>query len=125
MDAAHLMAAVRYVENYPVAAGMASGAADWQWSSGRSHNTGARTADDPLTDVAALDQHVPNWQATLEIGLGAMDESAGIAEIESHLRTGRPLASSHWIAAAERAVSRRLGPAKRGPKPKHAGNDNN
>ena len=125
MDAAHLMAAVRYVENNPVAAGMASRAGDWPWSSARSHIDCARTADDPLTDVAALGQHVPNWRAMLEIGLEAMDETASIAAIEARLRTGQPLASPQWIAMAERRINRKLAPSKRGPKPKAAGDDAN
>ena len=118
MDDAHLMAAVRYVEQNPVAAGMVRRAGDWPWSSAQSHITGARTAHDPLTDVAALRRHVPNWRAMLAIGLEAMDETATIAEIEARSRTGRPLASPEWIADAERAINRKLSPAKRGPKPK-------
>jgi putative transposase len=119
MDDAHMMAAVRYVENNPVAAGVVAQAGDWPWSSARSHLAGTRTADDPLTDVAALGRHVPNWQAMLAIGLEAMDETATIAEIEARTRTGRPLASPQWIAAAERDINRKLGPAKRGPKPRN------
>jgi putative transposase len=53
----------------------------------------------------------------LQIGLEAMDETA-ITEIEARLRTGRPRASPEWIASAERAINRKLGPAKRGPKPR-------
>jgi putative transposase len=125
MDDAHLMAAIRYVENNPVAARMVARAQDWCWSSARSHINGKRTADDPLTDVAALGRHVANWQALLEIGLEAMDDPAVIEVIEARTRTGRPLASPEWIAAAEAAMDRKLGPQKRGPKPargKHATN---
>jgi putative transposase len=118
MDAAHLMAAVRYVENNPVATGMAVRAADWPWSSAQSHSDGARTSNDPLTDVEALGRHLPNWRAMLELGLGAMDETATIAEIEARLRTGRPLAMPEWIATAERDIHCTLGPAKRRPKPR-------
>lgn len=96
MDAAHLTAAVRCVENNPVAAGMVAGAADWPWSSAQSHVAGRRCGDEPLTDFAALGQHVPSWHAMLEIGLEAMDETASIAQIEASLRTGRPLASPGW-----------------------------
>ena len=73
-------------------------------------------ADDPLTDVAAPGRHVQNWQAMLQIGLEAMDETAAIAEIEARLCTGRPLASPDRIANAERAINRTLAPARRGPK---------
>src|SRR5207237_7632571 len=65
MDDAHLMAAVRYVELNPVAAGMVAHAQDWRWSSARSHVARRRMAGDPLTDVAALGRHVRNWQAML------------------------------------------------------------
>lgn len=75
-------------------------------------------ADDPLADVAAPGRHVQNWQAMLQIGLEAMDETAAIAAIEARLRTGRPLASPDWIANAERSINRKLAPAKRGPKPR-------
>jgi putative transposase len=88
------------------------------WSSARSHIASRRTGEDPLTDIAALGQHVPNWRAMLEIGLEAMDEAAAIAEIEARTRARRPLASPDWIVKAEADMQRKLGPARRGPKPK-------
>jgi putative transposase len=125
MDDAHLMAAVRYVENNPVAAKIVARAEDWPWSSARSHIAGKRTKDDPLTDVKALRQHVHNWRALLHVGLEAMDDPASAEEIEARIRTGRPLASPEWIAAAEAAMDRKLGPQKRGPKVKREGGDAN
>lgn len=68
MDDAHLMAAVRYVANNPVAAGMVTQAEDWCWSSARSHTAGRRATGDPLTDVAALGWHIRNWRAMLARG---------------------------------------------------------
>lgn len=122
MDDAHLMAAVRYVERNPVAAGIVPRAEDWRWSSARSHIAGKRTRHDPLTDVAALGDHVANWRALLRHGLAAGDadeEGVAVAEaIEARLRTGRPLGDSTWIARAEAALARPLTPAKRGPKAK-------
>ena len=125
MDEAHLMAAVRYVELNPVAAGMVARAGDWRWSSACSHLAGRRAKDDPLTDVAALGRHVPNWRAMLRHGLeaggaGAAGEAVAKA-IEARLRTGRPLAAAEWIAQQESATGRRMAPAKRGPKPKEGG----
>ena len=38
--------------------------------------------------------------------------------IEARLRTGRPLADADWIAEMEARIARKLGPMKRGPKPK-------
>jgi putative transposase len=118
MDDAHLMTAIRYVENNPVAAKMVARAEDWHWSSAASHVAGKRIAGDVLTDVAALGRHVRNWRAFLRIGLEAMDDPATVEEIEARMRTGRPLASTEWIAEAEAAMDRKLGPQKRGPKPK-------
>jgi putative transposase len=117
MDDAHLMAAVRYVENNPVAAKIVARAEDWRWSSAASHVAGKRKGEDPLTDVAALGQHVRNWRALLRIGLEAADDAEDVAAIEARMRTGRPLASPEWIAEAEAAMARKLGPARRGPKP--------
>lgn len=120
MDDAHLMAAVRYVENNPVAARIVADAGDYRWSSARSHVAGRRVADDPLCDVALLGKHVGNWRAMLREGLGAMDSPAAADAIEARLRTGRPLAEPQWITEMERQTARKLAPAKRGPKPKAA-----
>ena len=125
MDDAHLMAAVRYVENNPVAARLVGSAGEWRWSSARSHLAGKRVADDPLTDVAALGRHVRNWRAMLRHGLEAGDlgpEGEAVAEaIEARLRTGRPLGASEWIAEQERAITRPLAPQRRGPKKRELG----
>lgn len=122
MDDAHLMAAVRYVENNPVSAGMVDQAGDWPWSSAQSHLRAERTRDAPLTDLAALQGVAPNWRAMLRHGLEAGGIGAGgeaLAEaIEARLRTGRPLAADAWIERQEEALGRPLKPAKRGPKPK-------
>lgn len=85
MDDAHLMIAVRYVENNPVKAGLVEFAEDWQWSSARAHLS---LAADPLTDVAAVGVHVRNWRAYLRDGIEAADRDE---QIESALRNGRPL----------------------------------
>ena len=120
MDDAHLMAALRYVENNPVAAGLVAQADEWRWSSARSHVAGKRASDDPLTDVAALGEHVRNWRAMLSHGLEAGDVGAEgetiVAAIETRLGTGRPLGAAAWIAAQERELARPLVPGKRGPR---------
>lgn len=122
MDVAHLMVAVRYVENNPVAAKMVERAEDWPWSSARSHVAGKRTPHDPLTDVQALDRVVPNWRAMLRHGLeaGAVGaEGENVAEaIEARLRTGRPLAAEEWIEQQEKATGRILRRQRPGPKRK-------
>ena len=118
MDDAHLVAAIRYVENNPVAAGLVAEAGDWRWSSARAHVAGRRVAGDPLTDVAALGRHVRNWRAYLARGIEAADETDTAEAIETRLRTGRPLGAAAWIADKEAQTGRDLAPRKRGPKPK-------
>jgi putative transposase len=66
MAPAHLVRAVRYVENNPVTAGLVARAEDWPRSSARSHISGQQ---DGLTDIAAIGQHIDNWQSYLEEGL--------------------------------------------------------
>lgn len=101
MDDAHFLAAVRYVENKPVAAKTVERAEDYRWSSARSHVAGERTEDDLLTDKAAIAGSVTYWKAMLCHGIeagGAMEDDEAIAEtIETRLRTGRPLAAEEWI----------------------------
>ena len=120
MDDAHVMAAVRYVDRNPVAAGLVGAAGDWPWSSARSHIASKRHRDDPLTDLAALGDAVPNWRALLELGLEAgVLEDAGLQQAEAikqRLRTGRPLGTAAWIAGHEDGLGRTLQPAKRGRK---------
>ena len=122
MDDAHLMAAVRYVERNPVAAGMVEQASDWRWSSAASHIAGKALAHDPITDIGALGLHVRNWKAMLRLGLEASDvgaEGQAIADaIEARLSTGRPLAAPEWIEKYEAALGRSLAPQKPGPKPR-------
>ena len=85
MDDAHLMVAVRYVENNPVKAGLVAQAGDWRWSSARAH---LHLEDDGLTDVATMGRHVANWRAYLADGLEAADRDDAI---EAAIRLGRPL----------------------------------
>lgn len=85
MDEAHLLVAVRYIENNPVKAGLAPSAEEWRWSSARTH-VGAGI--DALTDVAALAPFIRNWRAYLLEGLESADNEEAI---EGALRSGRPL----------------------------------
>lgn len=121
MDDAHLMVAVRYVERNPVAAGQVARAEDWRWSSAASHVAGKRVSGDILTDVGALGQHVRRWRTMLAVGLEAGEDEAAAVEIETRMRTGRPLADSDWIADAEQRMQRTLAPRKPGPKPAREG----
>jgi len=88
MDDRHLMIAVRYIENNPVAAGMVAAAGDWAWSSARAH-LGAAT--DGLTDTAFLAPHVSNWAAYLRQGVETADMNEAV---ERALLRGLPIAEA-------------------------------
>ena len=116
MDAAHLMAAVRYVELNPVRAKLAGRAEDWRWSSARAHVTGRA---DGLTDLDALSGLYRNWRAMLAQGLEAGDlADEEIDVIEAHVRTGRPWGGDAFLTALEAQTGRSLKRRKPGPKPK-------
>jgi putative transposase len=94
MDDAHLMAATRYVENNPVAAGLVGCAEAWPWSSARAH---IERRFDGLTDVTALGVHVANWRAMLARGLEAADDED--ERIARAMRSGRPVGAEAWLEA--------------------------
>lgn len=106
MDDAHLMAAVRYVENNPVKAGAVAAAEEWRWSSARAH---LGEAQDGLTDVAAIGTHVGNWRAYLRDGAESADRDEAI---EASFRTGRPLGSAAWMRSHAFPVPRPRGRPK-------------
>lgn len=114
MDTSHLLNAVRYVENNPVAAGLATCAEDWRWSSARAHVGGKA---DGVTDIDALDTAHGNWRAMLREGWQASEQSDAIAEaIEASLKTGRPLGPTGFVERLEHLAGRSLKKAKPGPK---------
>jgi putative transposase len=83
MTEAHVMIAIRYVENNPVAAGLVARAEDWRWSSARAH---VSRRPDALTDIDWYGDTVPNWSAMLARGLEAADERE---IVERSLKRGR------------------------------------
>ncbi len=110
MDENYLLAAVRYVEMNPVAAGLVSRPGDYQWSSASAHISGQ---DDGLTRVESLLALVNNWCDFLT--LISDDE---MKTFRKHERSGRPLGQQSFVVKLEENLSRSLSPQKRGPKPK-------
>ena len=107
MDDAHMLVAVRYVENNPVVAKMVGQAEDWPWSSARAHLGLTR---DSLTDTSLLPSHVPNWRAMLQDGLESSEHDS---RVETALLSGRPLAGESWLY--EHGLTPHIA-GKRGPK---------
>jgi len=111
MDDAHLIAAVRYIEQNPVRARLVEGARDWPWSSARAH---LRGRDDGLVCVRPMLEIVPAWSAFLEGSLSAADHDA----IRASERTGRPLGGADFVAHLSARLARPLARGKPGPKPR-------
>jgi putative transposase len=110
MDENHLLAAARYIEMNPVAAGLVESPGDYPWSSAQAHLSGER---DGLTTIKPLLSRVPEWSDFLTL---STEEELNI--IKKHEKTGRPLGKDTFITTLEKRLRRVLLPQKRGPKPK-------
>lgn len=108
MDEAHLLAAARYVEMNPVAAGLVARPEDYRWSSARAHLAGA---DDELVAVAPLLELVGDWRSFL-----ALPSESEADLLRRHERTGRPLGGETFVENLELAMGRCLRPRRPGPK---------
>lgn len=109
MDQAHLMIALRYIENNPVKAGLAKTAEQWAWSSAAAH---VARRPDRLVSGREFADTISNWSAMLAGGLEAADEDA--PGIEQALLSGRPRAVPAWLAAQAEYIGDRAAPRRRG-----------
>lgn len=100
MDETHLIAAVRYVEMNPVAAGLTVSPEDYPWSSAHAHFLGE---DDKLVKVEPLLAIVGNWPDFLF--LSSNDE---MTTFRKHERSGRPLGEASFIDTMEILLARPL-----------------
>ncbi|MCF6238160.1 MAG: transposase [Candidatus Marinimicrobia bacterium] len=110
LDEQHLLAAARYIEMNPVAAGIAVRPGDYRWSSANAHLKGD---DDELVSVAPLLELIPDWEDFLRL---STEEELNVLQL--HERTGRPLGSAGFIEKMEQSLGRVLHPQKPGPKKK-------
>jgi len=101
LDQTHLYAAVRYVEQNPVRAGMTMLVSDYVWSSARFH-LGLVDYDPLVTDRNLLGL-VTNWHEFL-----CGDDAAGIAQVVAATRTGRPAGDEAFLASLEEMTGRSL-----------------
>ena len=115
MDEHHLLAAVRYIERNPLAAGLCERAEQWRWSSARAHIAGR---DDVLVRTAPMLQLVDDWRAYL----GQASSDREIGEMQHHLCNGRPLGSADFVDTLEARLGRVLQRQQPGPKRRTTGN---
>lgn len=110
LDGQYLLAAVRYVEQNPVRAGLVALPWQYQWSSARAHVTGR---NDMLVKARPMLHMVGNWREFLRSSPEGLEQEA----VRRHIRTGRPLGSAEFIESLEASTGRTLVPLRRGPKP--------
>jgi len=108
--------AMRYVEQNPVRAGLASRAEEYYRSSAAGH-TGRRD-DSLLSDRLGLLSGVENWAEWLTESEGA----DRLARLRMHTRTGRPLGADTFVSRTEQLTGRELRARPRGRPHRHGGN---
>ncbi len=114
LDANHLYATVRYIENNPVKAGLVENPEGWRWSSARYHLSGVQENTIELSDISDFIK-IDDWRAYLS----EKDDQTMIETIKTNTRTGRPAGSDAFIEKLEHLVGSRLIPSKGGrPKTK-------
>jgi putative transposase len=109
LDERHLLAAVRYVENNPVAAGIVKHAWEYPWSSAAFHV--GNIEDDVLVKDRSLYGLVTDWL----IYLGEEEED-DFNTIRKATRTGRPAGDNDFTIAIESRTGRVLQRGKPGRK---------
>ena len=111
MQERYLMAAVRYVENNPVDAGLCEQAEQWQWSSASAH---IENKDDGLVTVKPMLERVNDWRSYLS-QTDATDNTHKL--LEKHISTGRSLGDNGFIDQLVQLHGEFVKPRKRGRKP--------
>jgi len=111
LDGPHLLAAVRYVEQNPVRAGLCRQAWKYPWSSAAAHVAGR---DDELVKTEPLRGLVPDWRAYVQRECS----HAELQTMRQHERTGRPLGTEAFVRRLESLLGRPLFPGKAGRRPK-------
>lgn len=116
LDERHLLAAVRYVENNPVAAGMAKHAWQYKWSSAAYHVGQIRK--DALVNSRNLFGLVDNWRVYLDEPIAVKDE---VHNVKKATKTGRPAGDQEFLKKIEKLTGRLLQKKKPGPRKKQNG----
>jgi len=109
LDERHLLAAVRYVENNPVAVGIVKNAWEYPWSSAAYHV--GNIEDDVLVKDRSLYELVNDWRIYL-----GQEEKDDFNTIRKATRTGRPAGDNDFTMAIESQTGRVLRRAKPGRK---------
>ncbi len=101
LDQKHLLAAVRYVEQNPVRAGITTLAVEYTWSSARFHI--GLVDHDPLVIDKGLLGLVTNWEEFLNSASEDVSDQLAAAT-----RTGRPAGDDLFVSTLEETTGRSI-----------------
>jgi len=103
LDDAHRFAALCYVENNPVRAGMVRRAREYAWSSAAAHCGGED--DSRLVETSAWSREYPSgaWETIL-----GEQAAANCDVLRLNTRTGRPLGTDSFLSKIEVLMGRRV-----------------
>jgi len=107
LDEAHLLNAVRYVEQNPVRAGLVLAPDKWLWSSAKSHLT---KRYDGIIKIDAMDGYVSDWSEYLSTNL---DEET-VECFRKNALLDLPVAEESFIKKLESRLGKLLRPPKMG-----------
>ena len=110
LDERRLYAAIRYVEQNPVRAGLVSNAADYPFSSAKTHIL--KKKDNLCSDFFLLEE-IQDWATYLSTPLSQKE----LILFRRHGNTGRPFGDRPFISRLEQLTGRILNRKKPGPKP--------
>lgn len=113
LDERHLLAAVRYVENNPVTAGMIRDAWEYKWSSAAYHVGDVKK--DILVKSRNLYGLVRDWRKYL---LETTEDNDDLSRVKRSTRTGRPAGNHDFVKKIETITGRSLQRQKPGQKRK-------
>ncbi len=108
MDESYLLAAARYIEMNPVAAGIVARPEEYAWNSAQAH---LAAKDDKLVKVEPILSRIGNWKEFLTL---SSEEELNL--FRRHERSGRPLGKEIFVDNIEILLERILRPNKPGPK---------
>lgn len=106
LDEVHLYAAVKYVENNPVRAGLVKKAEDWEWSSARYHLTNGTDKKGIILSLANINNfiEVADWEEYL----CEENDNKIIEDIRNKTLSGMPLGDDTFVSRLEKLFGRRL-----------------
>jgi putative transposase len=101
LDEGHLYAAIRYVENNPVRAGIVVSAEDYRWSSAKGHVSGE--GNENVSRESYLFEKIQDWAAYLN-----NEDNEMVGKLRKSTLTGRPCGASGFIGEMESLLHRNL-----------------